>query len=168
MNFRQAISVSMSKYAEFSGRSSRAEFGYFFLFGSIIGLITRVVDYNFMPEKMVPIYGGPVSVCITIALCPAHLGVTIRRLHDLGLSGWAYLTFPAPLLLSVIGVLVEPTKADPILVLSGILIILSLVFFCTIFFRKGTVGTNRFGDDPSDNHRTLDVSIAKVVMRTSP
>lgn len=73
VSFGEAIKTCFSKYATFSGRASRSEFWYFFLFSFILGCIPIV---NFIAGL--------------VLLLPS-LAVAVRRLHDTGKSGWWYL-----------------------------------------------------------------------------
>ncbi len=75
MNFGQAISTCLNKYATFSGSASRSEFWWFFLFQLLVSLIASAVN-----DKV----GGLVNLAL---LLPA-LAVGARRLHDIGKSGW--------------------------------------------------------------------------------
>ena len=75
MNFGQAISTCLNKYATFSGSASRSELWWFFLFQLLVSLIASAVN-----DKV----GGLVNLAL---LLPA-LAVGARRLHDFGKSGW--------------------------------------------------------------------------------
>ena len=88
MNFGQAISSCLSKYATFSGRASRPEFWWFFLFQILISLAASMLGETI---------NGLVALCLVL---PA-LAVGTRRLHDIGKSGWWQV-----IMLTVIGLLV--------------------------------------------------------------
>ena len=75
MNFGQAISSCLSRYATFSGRASRPEFWWFFLFQILVSIAASMLG---------DVVGGLVSLAL---LLPA-LAVGTRRLHDIGKSGW--------------------------------------------------------------------------------
>jgi len=75
MNLGQAISNCLSHYATFSGRASRSEFWWFFLFQVLVSVAASMLS-----EKLT----GLVSLAL---LLPA-LAVGARRLHDIGKSGW--------------------------------------------------------------------------------
>ncbi|HAL37550.1 MAG TPA: DUF805 domain-containing protein, partial [Polaromonas sp.] len=47
MNFGQAISTCLSKYATFSGRASRPEFWWFFLFQLLVSVAASIVSERF-------------------------------------------------------------------------------------------------------------------------
>ena len=88
MNFGQAISVCLSKYATFTGRASRPEFWWFFLFQILISLAASML-------------GDVIAGLVSLGLLLPALAVGARRLHDIGKSGWWQL-----IMLTVIGLLV--------------------------------------------------------------
>lgn len=75
MNFGQAISTCFAKYAAFSGRASRAEFWWFFLF-QVLALVAASLVSDLL-------YG-----LVSLGLLLPGLAVGTRRLHDIGKSGW--------------------------------------------------------------------------------
>tara|TARA_X000001036_G_scaffold397740_1_gene400157 strand:+ start:2391 stop:2705 length:315 start_codon:yes stop_codon:yes gene_type:complete len=79
MNFIESITTCFKKYVEFKGSASRSEHNYFVLFTSILGLIAVAID------------GGPDGVAnavVSLSTLLPSLSVSIRRLHDIGKSGW--------------------------------------------------------------------------------
>ena len=88
MNFGQAISSCLSKYATFSGRASRPEFWWFFLFQILISLAASML-------------GETINGLVALGLLLPAFAVGSRRLHDIGKSGWWQL-----IMLTVIGLLV--------------------------------------------------------------
>jgi uncharacterized membrane protein YhaH (DUF805 family) len=75
MNFGQAISTCLSKYANFNGRASRPEFWWFFLFQILVTIAAGMI-------------GDVVSGLAGLALLLPSIAVATRRLHDVGRSGW--------------------------------------------------------------------------------
>ena len=75
MNFGQAISSCLSKYATFSGRASRSEYWWFVLFQFLALFIAIMVSEV--------LYG-----LVALGLLLPALAVGARRLHDIGKSGW--------------------------------------------------------------------------------
>ena len=88
MNFGQAISSCLSKYATFTGRASRPEFWWFFLFQILISLAASML-------------GETINSLVALGLLLPAWAVGSRRLHDIGKSGWWQL-----IMLTVIGLLV--------------------------------------------------------------
>lgn len=84
-----AIDKAFKNYLNFSGRSSRSEFWYFFLFILIGNFLTHLIDtyiIGYHPEEM-----GIVSGIFFLATAIPQLSLTFRRLHDTGKSGWWFL-----------------------------------------------------------------------------
>ena len=88
MNFGQAIASCLSQYAKFTGRASRPEFWWFFLFQILISLAASML-------------GETINGLVALGLLLPALAVGSRRLHDIGKSGWWQL-----IMLTVIGLLV--------------------------------------------------------------
>ncbi|EJL49150.1 MULTISPECIES: DUF805 domain-containing protein [unclassified Rhizobium] len=90
MGFTEAVSTVFSKYAVFSGRAGRPEFWWFALFNVIASLILAFLDkVLFGYEILGALYG--------LAVLLPGLGVAVRRLHDIGRSGWWILVGVIPL-----------------------------------------------------------------------
>ena len=83
-SFGDAIKTCFNKYATFQGRANRSEFWFFVLFNFICGLVP---------------YVGYVAA---IAFFLPSLAVAVRRLHDIGKSGWFYLLNLIPIVGSII------------------------------------------------------------------
>lgn len=81
MSFGEAIVSVFSKYAEFSGRARRSEYWYFVLFQILLSAALTLVAY------MVPALAILGSIA-SLALFIPSLAVQVRRLHDIGKSGW--------------------------------------------------------------------------------
>lgn len=87
MNWYLAV---LKKYAVFSGRATRSEYWYFALFSLIVSIVLAIVDYLLDTQ----ILGGVYSLAVFLP----SLGVSIRRLHDIGRSGWWNLIIFVPLI----------------------------------------------------------------------
>ncbi|MEL6375269.1 MAG: DUF805 domain-containing protein [Pseudomonadota bacterium] len=96
-------------YAKFTGRARRKEYWSFTLFW-ILGLIIAMVGglvidaaAGNLPEpgrqaKTAPVATIAALVIYYVATFIPGLAITIRRIHDLGLSGWLYLIILIPYL----------------------------------------------------------------------
>jgi uncharacterized membrane protein YhaH (DUF805 family) len=120
MSFPTAIKTCFSKYAEFSGRASRAELWWFHLFMVLVLVVVDVIAALAVADSEDLING--INWVIQIGFFLPSLAVSVRRLHDLDASGWNYLWAFVP----VLGIL-------------GL-----FIWFCF----RGTPGENRFGTDP--------------------
>ena len=100
MDFQTAVKTCIAKYTDFTGRASRSEFWWFFLaqFGVLVvtGLIHEYVYF----------------IAALALLLPA-LAVGVRRLHDIGKSGWFLLLSIIPLInLVLIYFFVQPSQPE--------------------------------------------------------
>jgi uncharacterized membrane protein YhaH (DUF805 family) len=75
-----AISVCFTKYATFSGRASRREYWYFYLFYIIAYVAGMIVDAT--------AGSGYIQYLFIIPLWLPQVAVGVRRMHDVGKSGW--------------------------------------------------------------------------------
>jgi uncharacterized membrane protein YhaH (DUF805 family) len=75
-----AISTCFSKYATFSGRASRSEYWFFYLFYIIIYIVGLIVSAVVGNSMLVYIFTIPVWL--------PQIAAAIRRMHDVGRSGW--------------------------------------------------------------------------------
>src|SRR5690349_7399879 len=73
--------VVVDRYAQFDGRARRPEFWWYVLINWIIGAVFGILG---QASVVFSIIGGIYSLAV---LCPG-LAVGIRRLHDVGRSGW--------------------------------------------------------------------------------
>lgn len=143
------------RYADFSGRSRRAEYWWFTLLILVGGLILALAGYlagmDFSPlldesselafSQVFPnataIAVAVVAILGFVLILVPSIALAIRRLHDLGLSGWFYLAYIIAGELPVVGRLVE------------------IVYFVGMC-RRGTKGPNKYGPDPL-GHYDIDV-----------
>lgn len=80
VSFSDAISLAFKNYVNFHGRSTRAEYWWFFLFTFTLSIVTQIID-SFSS------LGVTNFISSLIVLLPS-LAVGVRRLHDIGKSGW--------------------------------------------------------------------------------
>jgi uncharacterized membrane protein YhaH (DUF805 family) len=89
------------KYAAFTGRARRSEYWYFTLFNILFTLLAMLTDNvlgtTFIPESGTLKVFGYVYVIYTAALSIPTLAVSVRRLHDIGRSGWMLLVGLIPI-----------------------------------------------------------------------
>lgn len=69
-------------YCNFSGRSSRSEYWWFYLFTFLLGIVINILSFS-LGEFMTV-----VGWIVDIALLLPSLGLAVRRLHDTDRSGW--------------------------------------------------------------------------------
>lgn len=122
MNFTQAITSNFKRYVDFNGRSARSEFWWWVLFVFIIDVVFTLLEMivGGPTSSMYPLING-LDLLVSLAIFLPGLGVTVRRLHDTGRSGWWVL-----LSFTIIGII-------PL-----------IIWYAT----RGTVGDNQYGSDP--------------------
>lgn len=105
----------LKKYAVFEGRARRKEYWMFFLFNFIIVFALGIIE---------ELIGGPglISTLYLLAVLIPSIAVGVRRLHDIGRSGWWLLIGVIPLI-------------------GGIVL---LVFFV----KDSSAGPNQYGANP--------------------
>ena len=114
----------LKQYADFNGRARRKEFWMFTLVNTIIsyallGIFALISNAVGSPEIMF------VSYLYTFAILIPSIAVWVRRLHDIGKSGWALLFILIPLV-------------GPILL---------IVWAC----KDSDEGTNEYGPNPKNS-----------------
>ena len=70
----------LQNYATFSGRARRSEYWYFVLFNFIISIVVGLIEGAMGTEALGVIY--------SLAVLIPSLAVAVRRMHDVGKSGW--------------------------------------------------------------------------------
>ena len=70
----------LQNYAKFTGRARRSEFWYFFLINSILGFAIGFVGGLIQMPIIATIY--------SVAVLIPGIAVGVRRMHDVGKSGW--------------------------------------------------------------------------------
>ena len=87
----------LKQYADFNGRARRKEYWMFFLFNMIFAFLAAIIDNvvgTASPELGYGIFYG----IYALALFIPGLAVGVRRLHDVGKSGWMLLIALIPLI----------------------------------------------------------------------
>ena len=116
IGFADAIRICVKeKYAHFEGRATRSEFWYFYLFTLIISVPSdmAMIFRSFGLEVAAMISGG-LYIIFCLAFFLPQLGVTIRRLHDTGKSGWYWLIVFIPIagIFIFIAQLIKPSSPE--------------------------------------------------------
>lgn len=83
VSFKEAVIRAIKdNYCNFNGRSSRSEYWWYCLFTVILGVIIAWIFSS--SQTAYATVGGIVN----LALLLPSLGLCVRRLHDVGKSGW--------------------------------------------------------------------------------
>ncbi len=78
---------ALKKYAVFTGRARRKEFWFYSLFNMIALIVAMIVD-NVLGLRFEDELFGPIYTLYILATLLPSLAVSVRRLHDVGKSGW--------------------------------------------------------------------------------
>lgn len=120
--------VVFEKYANFSGRARRSEYWYFLLMNMIIAIVAIIID-SVSGLNIAPLpYGYVYFAYLFLTLLPGF-AVAVRRLHDVGKSGWFFLISFIPFIGAI----------------------WLLVLFCS----EGESGTNAYGPDPKNDFEEI-------------
>jgi uncharacterized membrane protein YhaH (DUF805 family) len=76
----------LKKYVDFNGRSRRSEYWYFTLFTVIISIVLNVLALQ-VPALAI------LGLIYSLGVLIPSIAVAIRRMHDVGKSGW-YILIP--------------------------------------------------------------------------
>ena len=86
MSFGDAITNCLTNnYVGFSGRASRSEYWFWVLFTMIVSFVTGIMDGFIFGSEF---GAGLISTITSVVLFLPGLAVWVRRLHDVGKSGW--------------------------------------------------------------------------------
>lgn len=113
----------LKNYALFSGRARRTEYWMFVLFNMIFAIAAMILD-NVLGIAIEGVGYGPIYGLYILGVLIPGLAVSVRRLHDVGKSGWFFLIALIP----IVGA------------------IWLLVLFCS----EGIAGVNNYGSNPKE------------------
>ena len=107
---------AFKKYTVFNGRSTRSEYWYFYLFNLIIsiaiGMVAAVISTKI----------NLLSDLYSLLVIIPGLAVSVRRLHDIGKSGW--------------------------MLLVGLIPIVGLIWLIILMATDSVSGENKYGPNP--------------------
>ena len=75
MTFTESIRTCLSKFADGTGRATRSEFWYSYLFYVVVWVASMVIDSGIL-------------LLAALALIIPNIAAAVRRMHDIGRSGW--------------------------------------------------------------------------------
>ena len=102
----------LKQYADFKGRARRKEYWMFILFNIIFGGIAMILDSVFGIAIEGVGYGPLYGVYVLVLFIPG-LAVVVRRLHDIGKSGWMLLITLIPLIGAIWLLVLLLTDSNP-------------------------------------------------------
>jgi uncharacterized membrane protein YhaH (DUF805 family) len=105
--FGESVGLCLSHYAQFSGRSPRAEYWYFGLFVTLVGIGASLADTFWLDGSLIA------EIVTDLALLLPSMSVGVRRLHDGGRSGWWFGLLLLPVVGAVIVLVWLSSKGTP-------------------------------------------------------
>ncbi|MGH6887878.1 MAG: DUF805 domain-containing protein [Rhizomicrobium sp.] len=147
-NFTDTISAH---YVDFEGRVGRAQFWWYILVYAVVGLIVSVIG-------SITMAGSGLRALYGLVLLLPTLGITARRLHDVGRTASWVLLLAIPWALSIVmglitflsfmtfGILGVLFFFWPIFGLISLAAVVLLIYFCA---QPGTPGPNEYGPMPA-------------------
>jgi len=138
VSFPDAVKMFFARYTDFKGRSRRSEywwvqlalFLFFFVFsfvgGLIVGLLGGIDAQTGEPGPLYWAFMGLLGIAYLAILIPI-IALTVRRLHDVNITGWLMIGALIPLVNFLVGLAI---------------FVISLI--------PGTVGPNKYGPDPKN------------------
>lgn len=115
------LKVVRDNYANFTGRARRQEYWMFALFNFIFIIAIIAFSAGLSSATETPAFMALYFIYVLGIIIPS-LAVAVRRLHDVGKSGWFYFIALIPLV-------------------GGI-------WLLVLFITEGDKGTNQYGPDP--------------------
>ena len=83
ISFGDAIRKGFEGYAQFSGRSTRAEYWWWSLFYVLVAVVAAIISsFIFGPTNNI------LGLLWFLALLLPNIAIAVRRSHDIGKSGW--------------------------------------------------------------------------------
>ncbi|QOW09224.1 DUF805 domain-containing protein [Kaistella flava (ex Peng et al. 2021)] len=119
----------LRQYADFSGRARRTEFWMYALFNMIFAITAAVLDNILGLKFNEQIPYGFIYLLYGLATFIPGLALAVRRLHDVGKSGWFYFIAFIP--------------------------IIGAIWLLILFVTEGTPGSNLYGVNPKENFNEI-------------
>lgn len=113
----------LKQYADFNGRARRKEYWMFTIFNIIFGGIAMTLDSVFG----IAIEGvgyGPLYGIYALVLFIPGLAVAVRRLHDIGKSGW--------------------------MILIALIPVIGAIWILVLMLTDSKLGKNQYGENPKE------------------
>ena len=132
------LDVIKNHYVDFRGRATRKQFWLFMLFNLIIGIIFAILGSI---NNSIGTLFNVLALIYDLAMLLPYLAISVRRLHDINLSGWwLLLSFIPGGLLGMLQVI----SNSPVLqiIASSFVIICGLILL--VFYVLPSKEPNRF------------------------
>jgi uncharacterized membrane protein YhaH (DUF805 family) len=155
ITFSGAIASAFSRCFDYQGRSSRAEYWWFFLFSLAIsfavGFITKFASLAYEAGSGL---GAALSILTTLIVMVPSFALNFRRMHDTNRSFWKFLLYSSlssvPISIVAIIILQKYNQGSSFYTTTSFAVgyITAYIWSLVIYCLRGDVGENRFGPDP--------------------
>jgi len=176
MTFSDAIRTCFAKFFTFSGRASRPEYWFFFLFIVLWNIIAAIIDAQFFTQvsttetdsaqSVTATSRQPVQRIVGLIVFIPHLAVECRRVHDTGRTA-LYALLPILLIVGAFAVLIFGigiasqfhggtldilfTRATLLIVIPTLIVLfVSPLLVLWWLARPSQPGTNQYGPNPTE------------------
>lgn len=102
----------LKQYADFNGRARRTEYWMFALFNFIFSIVAIILD-NILGTAIEDVGYGLFYFLYALAVLIPSLAVAVRRLHDIGKSGWMILISLIPIIGGIWLLVLLVTNSNP-------------------------------------------------------
>ena len=125
----------LNQYADFDGRARRKEYWIFFLFNTIFAFVAIFLD-TILEITIEDVGYGPLYIVYSLVMFIPSTAVNVRRLHDVGKSGWMYFIVLIPLI--------------------------GLIWLLVLLCSNSDKGKNQYGENPKDLNKPTTNKSEKV------
>lgn len=147
----------IKNYVTFEGRARRKEYWMFILFNLIFSVILSIFDAIFFNAYIIPGKMGYLSSLFGLFVFLPSLAVIVRRLHDIGRSGWWVAGYYGLTLvctiLAVIGLAmsIAGSSTGMVLIFVGFVAILIAAIWMLVWMcLDSQPGDNAYGPNPKE------------------
>ena len=114
---------ALNQYADFNGRARRKEYWMFFLFNMVFEVLASLIDIAAGTANL-DSGSGVFQGIYSLAVLIPGLAVGVRRLHDVGKSGW--------------------------MLLIALIPIIGAIWLLVLMVTDSKEGTNKWGENPKE------------------
>lgn len=114
---------ALNQYADFNGRARRKEYWMFFLFNMVFAVLASLIDIAAGTANL-DSGSGVFQGIYSLAVLIPGLAVGVRRLHDVGKSGW--------------------------MLLIALIPIIGAIWLLVLMVTDSKEGTNKWGENPKE------------------
>ena len=122
MSLMDAMKSGFKNSFSLSGRASRSEY-WFWVLGGVVFQIVMLVGAVILGVMDIPVLPALMALA-PILLVPGSITLVVRRLHDVGMSGWMFFVSLVPLI--------------------------GAIYLIYLFVQEGDMGENAYGAVPTN------------------